>query len=129
MNPTQQNRTHLRSTAVLGAALAFGLPIAHAQDVTMGKAGFAQCAACHSINGSNGIGPSLQGVIGRKVGSEAGFRFSRALKGTPYNWDAKTLDAYLANPQQAIPGNVMPFSGVADPKARADIVAYLATLK
>lgn len=95
----------------------------------MGKTGFAQCAACHSIDGNNGIGPSLKGVIGRKVGSEPGFRFSRAMKSTAYNWDAKSMDAYLANPQQAIPGNVMPFSGVADAKARADIVAYLATLK
>ncbi len=39
------------------------------------------------------------------------------------------LPAYLADPQKALPGNVMPFSGVADEKQRADIVAYLATLK
>ena len=44
-------------------------------------------------------------------------------------WDAKTLDAYVANPQAVIPGNTMPFSGIADAKQRADLVAYLLTLK
>jgi len=44
-------------------------------------------------------------------------------------WDDKTLDAYLADPQKLIPGNVMPFSGMADPKQRADVIAYLQTLK
>lgn len=128
MNITMKLHTRFLSAAAFGA-LAFTLPAAHAQDVAAGKTGFAQCAACHAIDGTNGAGPSLKGVIGRKVGSEPGFRFSRAMKGVTYSWDAKTLDAYLANPQAAIPGNVMPFSGVADSKARADLVAYLATLK
>jgi cytochrome c len=105
------------------------LNAAHAQDAAAGKTVFAQCTACHSVDGSNGVGPSLQGVVGRKVGSFAGFRYSRAMKSTAYTWDAAHLDAYLANPQTAIPGNVMPFSGVADGKARADLVAYLQTLK
>lgn len=102
---------------------------AHAQDATAGKAVFAQCAACHSIDGSNGAGPTLQGVVGRKAGSFAGFRYSRAMKGAGYAWDAAKLDAYLADPQKALPGNVMPFSGITDAKQRADLVAYLATLK
>jgi cytochrome c len=44
-------------------------------------------------------------------------------------WDAASLDAYIAEPQKVVPGNVMPFSGVSDAKVRADLVAYLATLK
>ena len=102
---------------------------AQAQDATIGKAAFAQCAACHSIDGSNGVGPSLQGVVGRKVGSFPGFRYSRAMKSAAVSWDTTHLDAYLADPQTALPGNVMPFSGVADTKARADLVAYLQTLR
>ena len=103
--------------------------LAQAQDATAGKAVFAQCVACHSVDGSNGVGPSVQGIVGRKGGSLAGFRYSRAMKNTAYTWDAAHLDGYLANPQAAIPGNVMPFSGVTDAKARADLIAYLATLK
>jgi len=102
---------------------------ANAQDVAAGKQVYAQCAACHSIDGSHGVGPSLQGVIGRQAGSAPGFRFSRAMKGAGYPWDAKTLDAYIANPQGAVPGNVMPYAGLPDAKQRADLIAYLASLK
>ena len=114
---------------VLVSVGVLALASAKAQDATAGKAVFAQCAACHSIDGSNGVGPSLQGVVGRKVGSSSGFRYSRAMKSAAFSWDTTHLDAYLADPQTALPGNVMPFSGVADTKARADLVAYLQTLR
>ena len=110
------------------ATLAIATPFAHAQDAAAGKAVFAQCTACHSIDGSNGVGPSLQGVVGRKAGSLAGFRFSRAMKASTLTWDAASLDAYIADPQKALPGNVMPFSGIPDAKQRADLIAYLKTL-
>jgi cytochrome c len=102
---------------------------AHAQDVAAGRQAYAQCAACHSIDGSPGVGPSLKGVVGREAGSAPGFRFSRAMKGAGYPWDARKLDAYIANPQNAVPGNVMPYAGLDDAKQRADLVAYLASLK
>jgi len=111
------------------ALLALAGDPASAQDVAAGKAAFAQCSACHSIDGSNGAGPSLVGITGRKAGTFPGFRFSRAMKGAGFSWDEKTLSAYLADPQQAVPGNVMPFSGVADAQQRRDLIAYLATLK
>ena len=41
----------------------------------------------------------------------------------------KNLDAFLSDPQKLVPGNVMPFSGVADAKQRADLIAYLKTVK
>jgi cytochrome c len=102
---------------------------AHAQDATAGKAVFSQCAACHSIDGSNGVGPSLKGIEGRQAGTFAGFRYSRAVKGAGYIWDAEKLSTFIANPQEALPGNVMPFSGVADVKLRADLLAYLQTVR
>jgi len=103
--------------------------LAFAQSSNAGKEVYAQCSACHSVDGSNGVGPTLQGVMGRKAGSVAGFRYSRAMKGSSIVWDDKTLDAYVADPQKTIPGNVMPFAGIADAKQRADLVAYLQTLK
>ena len=119
-------KAHLLRAAAVFALIPFA---AHAQDVAAGKTAFAQCAACHSVDGTNGAGPSLQGVNGRKTGSFPGFRYSRAMKAVTTNWDAAKLDAYIANPQAAIPGNVMPYSGMADAKQRADLVAYLLTLK
>lgn len=109
--------------------MAMAFHAAQAQDVNAGKEVFQQCAACHSIDGNNGVGPTLKGVVGRQAGTFPGFRYSRALKGAGYAWDATKLDAYIANPQQALPGNVMPFSGLTDAKQRADLIAYLQTLK
>jgi cytochrome c len=111
------------------AALLSAVTAAQAQDATAGKAAFAPCAACHSVNGRNGAGPSLQGVVGRQAGALEGFRYSQAMKAAGTTWDTASLDAYIANPQKVIPGNAMPFAGLPDAKVRADIVAYLGTLK
>ena len=102
---------------------------ATAQDAAAGKVAFARCAACHSVDGNNGIGPSLRGVLGRKAGSSTGFRYSPAMQAATTTWDAASLNAFIALPQQTIPGNTMPFAGIADAKVRDDIVAYLGTLK
>jgi len=103
--------------------------LVHAQDISVGRAAYAQCAACHSVNGSNGLGPTLKGVVGREAGQLPGFRFSRAMKNAGITWDSRVLDAYLAAPQKVVPGNLMPFSGINDEQQRADIIAYLVTLK
>jgi len=115
-----------RTAAVLLAAAYCATPTS-AQDLAAGKAAAAQCVACHSLDGSNGAGPTLKGILGRKAGSVPGFRYSRAMRTSSIFWDAKLLDAYLANPQQAVPGNVMPFSGIADATERANLLAYIAS--
>ena len=112
--------------AALGA-LSFGT--AQAQDAQKGQKVFAQCAACHATDGHNGVGPSLKGIIGRKAGTAPGFHYSHAMKRFGKTWDASLLNTYVANPQALVPGNVMPFSGLPGAEDRADLVAYLATLK
>lgn len=92
-------------------------------------ASFTACAACHTSDGTNGLGPSIKGVYGRKAGTARGFTYSPAMKKAGVTWDDETLEAFIANPQKAIPGNLMPFSGVADAKQRAEIIAYLKTVK
>ncbi len=100
-----------------------------ADEVSDGRSAFAACSACHSIDGNEGLGPHLNGVIGRKAASVAGFNFSPAMKRANIVWDAQALDKFLADPQQGVPGNRMPFSGLSDATKRADIAAYLGTLK
>lgn len=128
--PTRRKRMKAaRSLEPLTAlSLLLAITTAQAQDLAAGKAAFAQCAACHSINGSNGIGPSLQGLAGRKAGSFPGFAYSRAMKANTTVWDAQSLDAYLGDPHGMAPGNLMPFSGLADATQRANLVAYLIAL-
>jgi cytochrome c len=101
---------------------------ARAQDSERGLQAFAACAACHAPD-HNGIGPHLAGIVGRTSGTVEGFRYSRAMKNAKIVWDAASLDAYLAEPQKVVPGNLMPFSGIADPRQRADVIDYLGSLK
>ena len=124
----RRNYRELCAVLIGGLSLLFVIP-ASPQDAAAGKQNFGQCNVCHSTDGTNGVGPSLKGVVGRKAGTFAGFRYSRAMKATNVTWDARNLDAYLADSQKAIPGNVMPFSGISDPQQRADVIAYLNTLK
>jgi cytochrome c len=109
-----------------GALIAAGASIGQDSKVA---APFTQCAVCHSVDGSKGTGPTLKGVIGRESGSVPGFRYSRAMKGAQITWDDQSLDRYLADPQEFVPGNAMPFSGLSDAAERAEIIAYLKTLR
>jgi cytochrome c len=101
----------------------------YAQDVGHGETVFKGCAACHTTDSTNRVGPGLGGVIGRKAGTAAGFRYSNAMKNSEIVWDAKILDAFLESPQKVVPGNRMPYAGLKNPTDRADLAAYLATLK
>ncbi len=102
---------------------------ARADDVSDGKAAFSACSGCHSVSGGKGLGPNLDGVVGRKAGAVAGFNYSPAMKRSSIVWDAATIEKYIQNPQGTVPGNRMPYSGLQDEKKRDDIAAYLASLK
>jgi cytochrome c len=88
---------------------------------------FRACAACHSLEaGHHMTGPSLANIVGRKAGTVEGFsRYSPALKSSNVVWDEAALDAWLKNPQALVQGNRMPFAGIQDAQARADLIAYL----
>jgi len=91
---------------------------------------FGICATCHTtVAGTNGIGPSLYGVVGRKAGSLPGYTYSDAMKNSGITWDSQTIDRYITNPQAMVPGNKMPFAGLSEAQKRTEIIAYLATLK
>ena len=71
-------------------------------------------------------GPSLADIWNRKAGSVSSFpRYSEAIKSSDVIWNEKTLDGYLENPAQFLPGNHMTFPGVPDEKARKGIIAFL----
>jgi cytochrome c len=101
-------------------------------DIEHGKATFnTMCGVCHSVQQTGGPheGPNLVGVVGRKAASEPEFtKYSPALKASKLKWSKKTLDKFLVNPGEKVPGTLMPMQ-IPDNKTRADVVAYLATLK
>lgn len=100
---------------------------AAADPVAAGKAAFAACAACHSIEpgGASGAGPNLAGVVGRNAGTLAGFAYSDAMKGSGITWSEAELDAFIANPAAKVPGTSMAAGAVSDEAKRAAIIAYL----
>ena len=104
---------------------------ARAQDAAAGERVFkSQCSTCHAaVPGKNLVGPSLAGLFGRKAGEVPGFRYSAANKAADITWDAASLDPYLANPKAVIPGTSMLYAGLKNDGQRADLIAYLATLK
>jgi cytochrome c len=98
-------------------------------DVEHGHVVFARCQVCHTATegGPDMIGPNLWGVFGRKVASKPGYAYSDALKAKDWTWDASHLNAWLENPRAVAPGTKMSFAGLADPKDRIDVIAYLKT--
>lgn len=115
--------------AAFAAALLLAASGARAQDAAAGAMSFLQCADCHSPGANNGVGPGLKGVVGRKAGTQPDFTYSAAMSKSALTWDDRTLDAFLADPRTALPGTAMAFPGVEDAKDRADLIAYLKTLK
>lgn len=97
------------------------------EDSARGRQLFAQCMACHKIDrsGVSGIGPNLYKVVGRRAGSLARFSYSPAMKAYGQAWNEALLDAYLAAPARAVPGNRMPYAGMRSPDDRKAVIAYL----
>jgi cytochrome c len=119
-------RLMMAATAVCvtaGGALAQG-------NAEAGEDVFKKCRACHDIGdgAKNKVGPQLNGIIGRKVGTVEGFSYSDANKeagGKGLVWSEDELFKYLENPAVYMPKNKMAFAGLKDEQDRKDVIAYL----
>jgi len=122
--PTPAEAPKKDAMPATGAALAAG-------DAARGaKLAGTKCKACHSLKagGPNKIGPNLHGVVGRARASIEGFRYSKAMKAKGGTWSAEELNIFLANPGKFVKGTKMTFK-IRKPDQRADIIAYLKSLK
>jgi cytochrome c len=118
------------SAAVFAAALVAAGAARADGDAEAGKNVFKKCHACHNVGegAKNAVGPELNGVVGRKAGTAEGYNYSEANKNSGITWDAATLDVYLKNPKEKVPGTKMAFPGLPSDKDRADVIAYLSTM-
>lgn len=101
-----------------------------AADPAAGEKGFGKCKACHKVDGSDGVGPHLNGVVGRAVASVDGFAYSDAMLAhatEATEWSPEAIQEFLANPKASVPGTKMVFAGLKKPEDRADLIAYLQT--
>ncbi|MBV9993787.1 MAG: c-type cytochrome [Caulobacteraceae bacterium] len=88
-----------------------------------------QCASCHALNGvSTPEGPSLNGVVWRKIAALADFPYSPGLKAKRGTWTPGMLDAYLKDTQGFAPGTDM-FWDLRDDVKRRAIIDYLKSIK
>ena len=85
------------------------------------------CRTCHTLReGDNRLGPTLHKIVGRKAGALPNYAYSSAMKAADTVWDKATLDRFIANPDQVVPGhNMKPYGGIASVEDRAKIVAFL----
>jgi len=119
----------LSRISLVGLSALFSGPAHSAGDAVAGKTAFGnQCAACHTtVVGTNGFGPSLAQVIGRRSGSLPDYKFSTAMANAGLSWNPATLDAFLESTTGKVPGTLMQVS-IASATVRADVIAYLETL-
>ncbi|MEK8086968.1 c-type cytochrome [Aquabacterium sp. A3] len=87
----------------------------------------ALCLRCHALD-QHGIGPAHRGVYNRLAATQAGYEYSTGLKRSRIRWNAQTLDRWLANPDAFVTWQQMDFQ-VPDAQDRADLIAYLRTLR
>ena len=101
-----------------------------AADPARGERTAQACLACHTLveGGPNRIGPNLHGVVGRPVASHPGFSYSPALSAVGGRWTYVSLDRFLTSPGRAVAGTRMTFTGLHNPRDRANVIAYLARL-
>jgi cytochrome c len=122
--------------AVAGAVVVAAEPIAKrlvTAEVAKGENTFKQCATCHTPEkgGANKVGPNMWGIVERAKGQVAGFGYSAALKAVAAKgekWTFDSLDKFLEGPRAYLPGTSMSYAGISNPKARADLIAYLNTI-
>jgi|GEM_PF-432168 len=115
---------------VMGALLMLSAPVLAQEqqpDISRGPSLFQNCVRCHTISkgGEHRFGPNLHGLMERDIASAPGYQYSKTLKDQTGHWDEKRLNAFIAKPHLALPGNKMPYAGLMNPHDRADLLAWL----
>jgi len=100
-------------------------------DLKKGQKIFKKCAACHTVErGSpNKIGPNLYGIVNKKKATAVGFKYSDVLKNKGGRWSYEDLNKLLTKPSSFLPGTKMTFAGLKKDKDRANVIAYLESIK
>ncbi len=89
------------------------------------------CIVCHSFEKGGRVvfGPTLFDIYGKPAASIPGYEYSTAMKNSGLTWNDKNLLEFLSNPGRFLPGTTARFPGLKSAQEKADILAYLKTLK
>jgi cytochrome c len=112
-------------------ALAMGSPAdpltAYAGD--RGAEVFRACVACHALTPDDGnrAGPSLYGVLGRRIATLPGYAFSAPLRQMDIVWSKETVaKLFEVGPAAYTPGTKMPEQRIVAAEDREALVEFLA---
>jgi cytochrome c len=89
---------------------------------------FRACVACHALTPEDGprAGPTLAGIMGRRIATVPDYRYSNALKGMDIVWDADTIaKLFEIGPARYTPGTRMPEQTITSAEDRAALVRFL----
>jgi len=99
--------------------------MSEASESDLGRQVFAsKCSSCHSEKGDIKIGPPLNGVVGRKIASIAGFTYSSSMKADGGTWDEWNLADFLQTLDVPYKDSPMPRPMLSARSARA-VALYL----
>lgn len=123
----------MRATVVVSFATLVataGLAAAQEDLVAEGESVFRRCAACHTVGegATHRVGPHLNDVIGRQAGSLEDYNYSQAMRTAGEEglvWDEDSLEEFLANPRDMIPGTKMVFPGLRQEEQIEAVIAFL----
>jgi cytochrome c len=120
----------MKRVQLMGAAALCWLMggLASAAQPSRGELLFQTCSACHPVTG-DGPGPDLHGIYGRKSGTVPDYEYSEALRNAKLVWNARTLAAFIAKPQEFVKGTKMTFPGYDRPADVAAVVAWLKQMR
>ena len=107
-------------------------PLMASADVAHGQQLSKVCTQCHTFEkgGAKKIGPNLYGVTEENIAVRQGYQFSPALSAKKdEKWTPENMNVWLHNPQSFAKGTKMSFAGVPKAQDRADLIAYLESLK
>ena len=91
------------------------------------------CGQCHTFKSGEGhkTGPNLFGIASASFAHAADYAYSSVFKEKQgkETWDAEKLNVYLQKPRAWMKGTRMAFAGIKKAEDRANVIAFLESLK
>lgn len=101
-----------------------------AEELELQSRDFLWCRFCHTLEAGQGhrVGPNLHRIVGQPAGVVRDFAYSSGFLEARDNgviWTPETLDSFLSDPHNYVPGNRMRFKPITDPLQRRRVIARL----
>ncbi|MDX8410181.1 MAG: cytochrome C [Mariprofundales bacterium] len=126
----------MKKVLMMSAAAAFVAGTVVATPTIADAAAWGKCKACHNFTAKKKVGPGLAGVVGRKAGSVAGFKYKFTKYGSDWSWDEAHLREWICNSKKAVKKftgddhakTKMPPQKICDPAKQDEVLAKLKSI-